>query len=247
MTKRIEKMNIELAGNYADELKTLVSSLCEDIKDSESVTDAWNKIDRFYKDAESMRNKQKCTGSKSFSVLTDDVVSSEKIACYEFEHNDGDQIWTDCTEFYKNADGTYKKVFTDGWNGSKSECTVSLDDIRQMVNKCKSSEMYYRRGGYTILQDLKLSMSTFMGVQLSKEEEIFITNVIVEMTSGENISDEDILHNLIEKAESQNKIDVAKRELRKLRKRYEDKADVDRLYLEKVKRIIRHWTCLTKT
>ena len=69
MTKRIEKMNIELAGNYADELKTLVSSLCEDIKDSESVTDAWNKIDRFYKDAESMRNKQKCTGSKSFSVL----------------------------------------------------------------------------------------------------------------------------------------------------------------------------------
>ena len=233
MTKRIEKMNIELAGNYADELKTLVSSLCEDIKDSESVTDAWNKIDRFYKDAESMRNKQKCTGSKSFSVLTDDVVSSEKIACYEFEHNDGDQIWTDCTEFYKNADGTYKKVFTDGWNGSKSECTVSLDDIRQMVNKCKSSEMYYRRGGYTILQDLKLSMSTFMGVQLSKEEEIFITNVIVEMTSGENISDEDILHNLIEKAESQNKIDVAKRELLKLRKRYEDKADVDRLYLGK--------------
>lgn len=104
-----------------------------------------------------MRNKQKCTGSKSFSVLTDDVVSSEKIACYEFEHNDGDQIWTDCTEFYKNADGTYKKVFTDGWNGSKSECTVSLDDIRQMVNKCKSSEMYYRRGGYTILQDLKIS------------------------------------------------------------------------------------------
>lgn len=72
-------MNIELAGNYADELKTLVSSLCEDIKDSESVTDAWNKIDRFYKDAESMRNKQKCTGSKSFSVLTDDVVSSEKL------------------------------------------------------------------------------------------------------------------------------------------------------------------------
>ena len=34
--------------------------------------------------------------------------------------------------------------------------------------------------------------------------------IIVEMTSGENISDEDILHNLIEKAESQNKIDVAK-------------------------------------
>lgn len=73
MTKKIEKMNIELAENYADELKMLVSSLCEDIKDSESITDAWNKIDRFYKDAESMRNRQKCTGSKSFSILTDDV------------------------------------------------------------------------------------------------------------------------------------------------------------------------------
>lgn len=73
MTKRIEKMNIELAENYADELKTLASSLCEDIKDSKSITDAWNKIDRFYKDAESMRNKQKCTGSKSFSVLTNNV------------------------------------------------------------------------------------------------------------------------------------------------------------------------------
>lgn len=76
-------------------------------------------------------------------------------------------------------------------------------------------------------------MSTFMGVQLSKEEEIFITSVIVEMASGEKISDEDIFHNLIKKAESQNKIDVAKRELRKLRKRYEDKVDVDRLFLGK--------------
>lgn len=73
MTKRTEKMNIELAENYADELKTLASSLCEDIKNSKSITDAWDKIDRFYKNAESMRNKQKCIGSKSFSVLADDV------------------------------------------------------------------------------------------------------------------------------------------------------------------------------
>lgn len=73
MTKKLKEMNIELASNYADELKMLVYSLCEDIKDSESMTDAWNKIDRFYKDAEAMRNKQKCTGSKSFSILTDYV------------------------------------------------------------------------------------------------------------------------------------------------------------------------------
>lgn len=73
MAKKMKKMNIELAENYADELKMLVSSLCEDIKDSESMTDAWNKIDRFYRDAESMRNRQKCTGSKSFSVPEEDV------------------------------------------------------------------------------------------------------------------------------------------------------------------------------
>lgn len=40
--------NINLAVNYAEELKMLVSSLCEDIKDSESMTEAWNKIDRFH-------------------------------------------------------------------------------------------------------------------------------------------------------------------------------------------------------
>lgn len=73
MTKKQKEMNIELAVNYAEELKMLVSSLCEDIKDSSSMTEAWNKIDRFYRDAEAKRNYQKCTGSKSFSILTDDV------------------------------------------------------------------------------------------------------------------------------------------------------------------------------
>lgn len=76
-------------------------------------------------------------------------------------------------------------------------------------------------------------MSTFMGVQLSKEEELFLTSIIIEMAEGEKISEEDILHNLLKKAESQNKLDVAKRELRKLKKRYENKADVDRLFLGK--------------
>ena len=78
MTKKQREMNMKLAEDYAEELKTLASSLCEDVKDSESMTDAWNKIDKFYKDAESMRNRQKCTGSKSFSVLKDDVEGHTK-------------------------------------------------------------------------------------------------------------------------------------------------------------------------
>ena len=51
----------------------LVSSAIEDISDSESMTDVWNKVDKFYKDIESMRSNQKCTGSKSFSILQGDV------------------------------------------------------------------------------------------------------------------------------------------------------------------------------
>jgi hypothetical protein len=72
MTKN-EKMNIQLATNYAEEIKMLASSLAEDVNDSTSMTEAWNKIDRFYKDVESLRNKQKATGSKSFSILNGDV------------------------------------------------------------------------------------------------------------------------------------------------------------------------------
>lgn len=78
MNKKLKKMNIELAINYSEELKMMISSLCEDIKNSTCMTDAWNKIDHFYRDAEAMRNKQKCTGSKSFSILTDDVEGHTK-------------------------------------------------------------------------------------------------------------------------------------------------------------------------
>lgn len=31
------------------------------------------KVDKFYKNIESMRNKQKCTGSKSFSIIHNEV------------------------------------------------------------------------------------------------------------------------------------------------------------------------------
>ena len=78
MTKKQREMNIEVAVEYAEELKMLVSSLCEDVRDSESMTEAWKKVDRFYRDAEAMRNRQKCTGSKSFSVLQEEVEGHTK-------------------------------------------------------------------------------------------------------------------------------------------------------------------------
>ena len=76
-------------------------------------------------------------------------------------------------------------------------------------------------------------MATFLGVELSKEEEILLTGVIIELADCQKLSDEDILHALFKMAESSRKLDISKRELRKLRKRYENKSEVDRLFLGK--------------
>ena len=73
MTKNQREMNVELAVEIMNEIKAITASAAEDVSDSESMTEAWNKIDKFYKDVESMRNRQKCTGSKSFSILQNDV------------------------------------------------------------------------------------------------------------------------------------------------------------------------------
>lgn len=76
-------------------------------------------------------------------------------------------------------------------------------------------------------------MATFLKIPLSKEEEIILTDVIVHIANGQKISDADVLHELIRMAQSHNKLEIAKRELKKLRKRYEEKADLDRVFLGK--------------
>lgn len=78
MTKKQREMNIKLAAYFMEEIKMLASSVMEDVADSKSMTEAWNKVDKFYKDIESMRNKQKCTGSKSFSILQNEVSGHTK-------------------------------------------------------------------------------------------------------------------------------------------------------------------------
>lgn len=47
MTEKQKEMNINLAVNFMKEIKMLASSAIEDISDSESMTDAWNKVDNF--------------------------------------------------------------------------------------------------------------------------------------------------------------------------------------------------------
>ena len=53
MTERQREMNVKLAVNFMEEIKMLASSVTEDVSDSESMTDAWNKIDRFYQFSQS--------------------------------------------------------------------------------------------------------------------------------------------------------------------------------------------------
>ena len=78
MTKNQREMNVKLAVDFMHEIQAIAASTAEDVLDSENITEAWNKIDKFYKDIESMRNRQKCTGSKSFSILQDDVDGHSK-------------------------------------------------------------------------------------------------------------------------------------------------------------------------
>ena len=78
MTKKDIDRQISQAIAFGEEMKQIVLSMCEDIPDSESMTEAWNKIDRCYHDMEAMRNRQKCTGAKSFSILNDDVTGQTK-------------------------------------------------------------------------------------------------------------------------------------------------------------------------
>ena len=58
-------------------------------------------------------------------------------------------------------------------------------------------------------------MVTYLNIELSEKEEKFLTSVIISMANGEKISDADILHKLIQMAESDYKLNNAKRILRK--------------------------------
>ena len=60
-------------------------------------------------------------------------------------------------------------------------------------------------------------MTTFWGVELSKEEERVLTSVIIDMADGQKISNADLLHELIQRVQRYNEIKITTRELRKIR------------------------------
>lgn len=65
---------------------------------------------------------------------------------------------------------------------------------------------------------------TFMGIELSKEEQVFLTSVIVEFCAEERtskLSDDEVFHKVVEKAMYKDRYDNIKRLLKKEIKRAE--------------------------
>lgn len=60
--------------------------------------------------------------------------TAKLIAAFEYEHNDGDQIWTDTTEYYKK-DNSYESKYTDGYYGEKTTRPVTLDFIKMRMDE----------------------------------------------------------------------------------------------------------------
>lgn len=76
-------------------------------------------------------------------------------------------------------------------------------------------------------------MTTFLGISLTKEEKLIMTSIIIDMTDDKNLSNADLLHELIRRSQSHDKLEMTKRELKKLRKRCKTKSNSDKLFLGK--------------
>lgn len=109
--------------NYAEEMKMLISSLCEDVKDSSSITEMSKKVDNFYRDAKAIRDKQKCIGSEF------DISRSDR----EFyESQDKEQLITYLLNSKRENELLHKKIKIltgcecygecDSMNGSCVDC-----------------------------------------------------------------------------------------------------------------------------
>lgn len=83
--------------------------------------------------------------------------TGELIAAYEYEHNDGDQIWTDTTRFYKRGSVYYRTDF-EGYYGNETTSLVDYADIVAEMTKVgvdiKKERSWKVRGGHSIIKDL---------------------------------------------------------------------------------------------
>ncbi len=84
------------------------------------------------------------------------IEGNKRIAAYIYEHNDGDQIWEDTTEFYVDEHGNYFKEHKDGWTSKKKVTSITYDEIIEDMEKIQSeiegqrAKGWNYRGGYEI-------------------------------------------------------------------------------------------------
>ena len=89
------------------------------------------------------------------------------VASYEYEHNDGDQIWSDTTTYYQKNDGTYEKESRNGYYGKSHISSITLEEIvskmdeikQEVAKKQKAINIHgynspFTRGGYSIIKNL---------------------------------------------------------------------------------------------
>lgn len=60
---KLIKEEIKKATNICEEIEMIVASTKEDVKDSKSMTEVWNKMDVLHKDIEQLKLKQTSTRS----------------------------------------------------------------------------------------------------------------------------------------------------------------------------------------
>lgn len=93
---------------------------------------------------------------KTVRRIYDEVNKLKPIAIYEYEHNDGDQIWSDYFCFYQNDNGTYRKVRRDGYYGKETETIVSEDDVlKEMESVHEKIQNWPKdvRGGFRFIKE----------------------------------------------------------------------------------------------
>lgn len=123
------------------------------------------------------------------TIYTDGKIVGKKekvvVASFEYEHDDGDQIWSDVTTYYQNTDGTFEKKYEDGYYEETSTVSVTEEEIINKMNEIKHEvekqkeaiAMYgyshpFTRGGYTITKDLTEEIK----IEENKKEDSFVEN-----------------------------------------------------------------------
>lgn len=169
MTERQREMNVGLAVNFMEEIKMLASSVTEDVSDSDNMTEAWNKIDRFYKDVESMWNKQKCTGSKSESESNMNVNIGDKVKI--------EATIVDYNEGAKTVKIRIEGLQEDGYTSTERYIRVKSENFEKITNASENEGYITEKSFDTIVSCLINSQITAMKFNRNGINDAYVENI----------------------------------------------------------------------